>query len=163
MPPTFQSSRMANKQLKYYFFSIMTTQFQGTLHDMQQQLRHSCNIEQVTSLVYSILCLAMSLDILLRYIYLTANHMRNQSSSAWGCTGDDVIQKAESFGLNIEGGFDFITRIFQEKFKKTNPFNKLYADSWAGKLKPAELAMFRNIDLLVINNCRLNCLLESQL
>ena len=154
MPPAFHSSRVANKQLKYFFFSIMASQFQETLIEMQQQLRHSCNIGQVTSLVYSILCLAMSLDILLRYIYLTADHMRKQSSSAWGCTGDDVIQKAELFGLNIEGGFDFITRIFQEKFKRTNPFNKLYCESWIGKLKPAEVAMFRNIDLLVRDNCR---------
>lgn len=80
--------------------------------------------------------------------------MKSQSSSAWGFTGDDVIQKAESFGLDIEGGFEFITKIFQEKFKKTNPFYKLYAESWNEKLEPAELSMFRNIDLLVRNNCR---------
>ena len=132
----------------------MTSQYQDMLNEMQQQLRHSCNIEQVTSLVYAILCLAMGLDILLRYIYLTADHLKTQNSSSWGCTGDDVVQEAESFGLNIESGFDFIIRIFQAKFKKMNPFENPRSTLWIGKLKSAEIMMFCRIDQLIKDNCK---------
>ena len=152
--PTFQSSRMANKQLKYFFFQIMASQYQNMLNEMQQQLRKSCNVEQLTSLVYAILCLGMSLDILLRYIYLTADHMKTQSSNSWGCAGDDVIQKAESYGQKIENGFDFIVRIFQVKYRKMNPFENPGSESWAGRLKPAETDLFCRIECLIRDNCK---------
>jgi hypothetical protein len=145
------SPRMANRQLKFLWCSLLNNIMESVLKRLQQILRSSKGGAKWTSAFCSILGLAMCFEYIQRLTHIVCDDPTVKGTS----TDQDMEIKAETACRSIDDKFQFISNLFRWKYHRGfNPLKDWTDEKVQRALGEPAVDFVRGVTGLVVEKCK---------